>query len=136
MKFLDDYREHGYALMRIVAGYLFMWNGTQKFLDYPKEWPWGELSMLQMAAGSIELIGGFLILIGLFTRYAAFICSGEMAVAYWLVHFPQANPVFPILNGGELAVMYTFVFLYIASRGAGMWSIDSARSQDSVQSPD
>ncbi len=136
MKFLDDYQEHGYALMRIVAGYLFMWNGTQKFLDYPKEWPWGELSMLQMAAGSIELIGGFLILIGLFTRYAAFICSGEMAVAYWYVHAQQANPVFPMLNGGTLAVIYAFVFLYIASRGAGMWSIDSVRSPDSVQSPD
>ena len=136
MKFLDDYQEHGYALMRIVAGYLFMWHGTQKFLDFPKEWPWGELSMLQTAGGSIELIGGFLILIGLFTRYAAFICSGEMAVAYWLVHAERANPLFPMLNGGSLAVMYAFVFLYIASRGAGMWSIDSARSQDSVQSPD
>ena len=136
MKFLDDYQEHGYALMRIVGGYLFMWHGTQKFLDFPKEWPWGELSMLQTVGGSIELIGGILILIGLFTRYAAFICSGEMAVAYWLVHAQQANPVFPMLNGGSLAVMYAFVFLYIASRGAGMWSIDSARSQDSVQSPD
>ncbi len=136
MKFLDDYQEHGYALMRIVAGYLFIWHGTQKFLDFPKEWPWGELSMLQTAAGGIEVIGGILILIGLFTRYAAFICSGEMAVAYWLAHAPQDNPLFPITNGGELAVMYTFVFLYIAGRGAGMWSIDSARSQDLVQSPD
>ena len=135
MKFLDDYKEHSYALLRIVVGYLFLLHGTQKFLDFPKEWPWGELTMLQTVGGGIEVIGGILILIGLFTRYAAFICSGEMAVAYWLVHAPQANPVFPILNGGNLAVMFAFVFLYIACRGAGIWSIDSVRSQDSVQSP-
>jgi len=136
MKFLDDYQEHGYALLRIVAGYLFLWHGAQKLLDFPNAFPFGELNVLQAVGGTIELIGGILILIGLFARYAAFICSGEMAVAYWLVHAQQANPLFPILNGGNLAVMYAFVFLYIASRGAGMWSIDSARSQDSVQSPD
>ena len=135
MKILDDYKEHSYALLRIVTGYLFLWHGTQKFLDFPKEWPWGDLTMLQTVGGGIEVIGGILILIGLFTRPVAFICSGEMAVAYWLVHAPQANPVFPILNGGDLAVMFTFVFLYIACQGAGIWSIDSARSQESVQSP-
>ena len=86
--------------------------------------------MLQTVGGSIELIGGILILIGLFTRLAAFICSGEMAVAYWLAHAPEANPLFPILNGGNLAVMYAFVFLYIACQGAGIWSIDSARSKE------
>ncbi len=128
MKFLDDYQEHAYALMRIVAGYLFLWHGSQKLLAFPNAFPWGELNMLQTVGGGIELIGGILILIGLFTRPVAFICSGEMAVAYWLAHAPQANPIFPILNGGNLAVMYSFVFLYIACRGAGIWSIDSIRS--------
>ena len=127
-KFLDGHKEHSYALMRIVTGYLFLWHGTQKFLDFPNPYPWGELTMLSTVAGGIEVIGGILILIGLFTRLAAIICSGQMAVAYWLAHAPQGNPVFPIVNGGDLAVLFSFVFLYIASRGAGIWSIDSARS--------
>lgn len=128
MKFLDGYKEYSYALMRIVTGYLFLWHGTQKFLDFPSAYPWGELNMLSTVGGGIEVVGGILILIGLFTRLAAFICSGDMAVAYWLYHAPEGNPAFPILNGGDLAVMFTFVFLYIACRGAGIWSIDSARS--------
>lgn len=127
-KFLDGYQEHSYALMRIVTGYLFLWHGTQKFFDFPNAYPWGELDMLTTAAGGIEVVGGILILIGLFTRLAAFICSGEMAIAYWIAHAPQSNPIFPILNGGDLAVIFSFVFLYIACRGAGIWSIDSARS--------
>jgi len=129
MKFLDDYKEHGYALLRIVAGYLFLWHGTQKLLDFPNAYPWGELDMMATVAGGIEVIGGILILVGLFTRFAAILCSGEMAVAYWLAHAPQANPAFPILNGGDLAVIFAFVFLYIACRGSGIWSIDSVRSQ-------
>ena len=128
MKFLDDYKQHAYALLRIVTGYLFLWHGTQRFLDFPNEWPWGELNLLQTVGGSIEMIGGTLILVGLLTRTAAFICSGEMAVAYWFYHAPQGNPLFPITNNGDLAVMFTFVFLYIACRGSGIWSIDSARS--------
>ncbi len=128
MKFLNNYKEHSYALMRIVTGYLFLWHGTQKFFDFPKEWPRGDLSLLQTVGGGIEVIGGILILVGLFTRPAAFICAGQMAVAYWFFHAPRSNPVFPILNGGDLAVLFTFVFLYIACRGAGKWSIDSVRS--------
>ena len=127
-KFVDSHKERSYALMRIITGYLFLWHGTQKLLDFPNPYPWGELDMLSTVAGGIEVIGGILILIGLFTRLAAFICSGQMAVAYWLAHATQANPVFPILNGGDLAVLFSFVFLYIACRGAGIWSIDSARS--------
>ena len=128
MKFLNNYKEHSYALMRIVTGYLFLWHGTQKFCDFPREWPRGDLSLLQTVGGGIEVIGGILILVGLFTRPAAFICAGQMAVAYWFFHAPRGNPVFPILNGGDLAVLFTFVFLYIACRGAGKWSIDSVRS--------
>jgi len=127
-KFLDGRKEQSYALLRIVTGYLFLWHGTQKLLDFPNPYPWGELGTQAMLAGSIELVGGTLVLVGLFTRPAAFICSGMMAVAYWIAHAPQANPVFPILNGGELAVLFTFAFIYIACRGSGIWSIDSIRS--------
>jgi putative oxidoreductase len=81
------------------------------------------------AAGPIELIGGTLIMIGLFTHWAAFIASGEMAVAYWLVHGTKA--LLPIQNNGELAVLYCFIFLFIATRGGGIWSIDAARNGDS-----
>jgi putative oxidoreductase len=127
-KVLDGRKEQSYALLRIVTGYLFLWHGTQKLLDFPNPYPWGEPGTQAMLTGSIELIGGTLVLVGLFTRPAAFICSGLMAFAYWLAHAPQANPVFPLLNGGDLAVLFTFAFLYIACRGSGIWSIDSARS--------
>ena len=84
--------------------------------------------MLATIGGGIEIVGGLLVMIGLFTRLSAFICSGQMAVAYWMFHAPQANPIFPILNGGDLAILYSFAFLYIACRGAGIWSVDAARS--------
>jgi len=128
MKSLDGYTEHAYALLRIVSGYLFLWHGTQKLLNFPNPYPWGELDFLSAAAGCIELVCGVLILIGLFTRLAAFIGSGAMAVAYWMAHAPDSNPLFPITNGGDLAILYAFVFLYIACRGSGMWSIDSSRA--------
>ncbi len=127
MKFLDPYKEHAYALLRIVIGYLFFIHGTQTLFDFPSPFPWGPLGPLTITEGVIELVGGFLILIGLFTRYAAFICSGEMAFAYWIGHAPDSNPLFPITNGGNLAVLYCFVFLYIACKGAGMWSVESSR---------
>ena len=128
MKILDGYKEHAYALLRIVSGYLFLWHGTQKLLNFPNPYPWGELDMVSATAGGIELVCGVLILIGLFTRLAAFIGSGAMAVAYWMAHAPDSNPLFPITNGGDLAILYAFVFLYIACRGSGMWSIDSRRA--------
>lgn len=128
IRVLDNYKEHSYALLRIVTGYLFLWHGTQKLLDFPSAYPFGDLSPLMATGGSIELVGGALVCVGLFTRFAAFICSGQMAVAYWMFHAPQANPIFPILNDGDLAILYAFVFLYIACRGGGIWSIDSARA--------
>ncbi len=126
---LDNYREHSYALLRIVTGYLFLWHGTQKLLDFPSAYPFGDLSPLMATGGVIELVGGALVCIGLLTRVAAFVCSGQMAVAYWMFHAPQANPIFPILNGGDLAILYSFAFLYIACRGGGIWSIDGLRSR-------
>jgi len=122
MKFLDGYTEHTYALLRIVAGLLFMAHGVQKYFNFPVafEYP---LNPLLYAAGAIELIGGALIVLGLFTRPAAFIASGMSAAAYWMAH--GSAGLFPIANGGELSALYCFIFLFIAARGAGIWSVDS-----------
>ena len=122
MKFLDNYQEQTYALMRIVTGFLFIWHGSQKFFNYPLDYPYGSLDLLLTTGGIIELVGGVLVMIGLMTRPAAFICSGTMAVAYWMAHGSQS--FFPIVNGGEISALYCFAFLYIAARGAGIWSID------------
>ena len=120
MQFLDNYKEQSYAAFRIVTGFLFLFHGTQKLFNFPKEFTY-EMSPLMMAAGGIELVGGLLVMIGLMTRPAAFICSGTMAAAYWMAH--GMNDLFPINNGGELAALYCFAFLMIASRGTGMWGV-------------
>lgn len=124
MKFLDSFQEPIYALFRIISGFLFIWHGTQKFFNFPIEYPYGPLNPMSVAAGGIELVAGTLIMIGFFTRPAAFIASGMMAVGYWMVHGLQN--IFPIANGGELAIMFCFGFLYIAARGSGMWSINKS----------
>ena len=121
MKFLDKYQNQSYALMRIVVGFLFIWHGTQKLFNFPVEFPW-PLNPLMYAAGTIEMVGGTLVMLGLFTRPAAFICSGTMAVAYWMAHGTKS--FFPIANGGEISAFFCFAFLYIATRGAGMWGLD------------
>ncbi|MDB2360618.1 DoxX family protein [Porticoccaceae bacterium] len=123
MKFLDNYQEQAYALLRITAGFMFLLHGTQKFFNFPQQYPYGELGFLSIAAGSIELIGGVLIILGLTTRGAAFLCSGTMAVAYWLVHGTKS--FYPLINGGELAALYCFIFLFIACKGSGIWSMDN-----------
>jgi putative oxidoreductase len=123
MKFLDNYQEQAYALLRITAGFMFLLHGTQKFFNFPQQYPYGELGFLSIAAGSIELIGGVLIILGLTTRGAAFLCSGTMAAAYWLVHGTKS--FYPLVNGGELAALYCFIFLFIACKGSGIWSMDN-----------
>ena len=125
MKFLDGYTEHSYALLRIVAGLLFMAHGVQKLFNFPVafEYP---LNPVLYAAAAIELIGGALIVLGLFTRPAAFIASGMSAVGYWMAH--GSAGLFPIINGGETIALYCFIFLFIAARGAGIWSVDSKRA--------
>ncbi len=123
MKFLDNYQEQAYALLRITAGFMFLLHGTQKFFNFPQQYPYGELGFLSIAAGSIELIGGVLIILGLTTRGAAFLCSGTMAVAYWLVHGTKS--FYPLVIGGELAALYCFIFLFIACKGSGIWSMDN-----------
>jgi putative oxidoreductase len=112
-----------YAALRIVSGLLFIFHGSQKLLNFPKEFTY-DLSPLMIAAGGIELIGGILVMIGLLTRPAAFICSGTMAVAYWMAH--GMRDLFPMLNGGELAALYCFAFLFIATKGPGIWSVDKS----------
>jgi len=123
MKFLENYQEQAYALLRITTGFMFLLHGTQKFFNFPQQYPYGELGFLTIAAGSIELIGGVLIILGLTTRGAALLCSGTMAVAYWLYHGTQS--FYPIVNGGEFAALYCFIFLYIACKGSGIWSMDN-----------
>lgn len=124
-KFMQRYGGQTYALLRIVSGFLFLWHGTAKLFAYPKavEAP----DWIVYGAGSIELIGGTLIMIGLFTRWAAFIASGMAAAAYFIVHAKQG--FYPIMNGGELAALYCFVFLYISAHGAGIWSVDGVRGR-------
>ncbi|WP_439569908.1 DoxX family protein [Sphingopyxis sp.] len=126
MRFLDRFGEQAYALLRIVAGLLFLAHGVMKFFNFPANFPM-PLNPMLYAAGAIELVAGSLIAIGLFARPAAFLASGMAAVAYWVAHGAQSP--FPILNGGETVILYCFIFLFIAARGAGIWSVDAAVSQ-------
>lgn len=115
------------SVMRIVTGFLFMQHGGKKMFGFPAP-ARAEFDFFSMSgiAGTLELFGGFLIVIGLFTRPTAFVLSGLMAFAYFIAHAPQG--FWPILNGGELAAMYCFVFLYLSIAGAGEWSIDKIRT--------
>lgn len=124
--FMRRYGAEAYALMRIVAGLLFLWHGSQKLLGFPNDAPEAPAFVLYVA-GPIELFGGALVMLGLFTSWAAFLCSGLMACAYWMAH--GTRHLFPLLNGGELAVLYCFVFLFIAAHGAGRWSLDALRGE-------
>jgi len=123
MSFLDRYSPQLLGLLRIVAGLLFFEHGTSKLLGFPHSPMFDHLAPLLMVAGCIELIGGALIVLGLFSRIAAFIASGEMAVAYWMHHVPHGGP-FPALNMGDAAILFCFVFLYLAAAGPGAWAIN------------
>jgi putative oxidoreductase len=117
------------ALLRIVAGLLFLEHGLSKFFGFPVPFPIpGPLPPLLVAAGVIECLTGALITLGLFTRLAAFIASGEMAAAYFIQHLPQG--FWPLANKGEAAVLFCFVFLYLAAAGPGAWSVDRARASN------
>lgn len=117
------------AALRIVAGYMFLLHGTSKILHLPYTGGGGHLDLTTLHgwSGILELVGGALVLLGLFTRPVAFILSGEMAVAYFVAHAPRGNPMLPLLNHGELAVLYCFLFLFIAIAGAGALSVDGSR---------
>lgn len=126
---LGRYSEQTYALMRIVVGFLFAAHGTQKvlgwFVEAPQEIPFA----VRWVAGVVELVGGILVAVGFQASLAAFLCSGVMAFAYFLAHHDWGKPL-PIQNRGELAAVYAWVFLFIATRGAGIWSVDAALSGD------
>ena len=114
------------SLLRIIAAFLFIQHGTTKILGWPAEMPGGgtpPLASLAGVAGLMELVGGALLLVGLFTRPVAFLLSGQMAFAYFLGHAGQG--FWPALNGGELAVLYCFVWLYLSAAGGGPWSLDA-----------
>ena len=132
--FMSKYSSCCYALMRIVVGFLFLWHGAQKLFGFPSAMPPGVPPFITYIAGPIELIGGILIMIGLFTPWAAFLASGLMASAYWIAHGTKA--LLPIQNDGELAVIYCFVFLFIAAQGSGIWSVDSLRGTGKGKAPD
>ena len=117
------------SLLRIVTGLLFLAHGTAKFFQFPATdyFPAAPaLFSLMGVAGLLELVGGALVIVGLFTRYVAFILSGFMAVAYFMAHAPQNYH--PILNQGEAAILFCFIFLYLAAAGAGPWSVDAKRA--------
>lgn len=123
--FMAPLSNYTYAALRIVTGLLFMFHGSQKLLGWPIPPMDGMPPFITYIAGPIELIGGALVMVGLMTRWAAFFCSGLMAAAYWMAHGSKA--LYPMLNGGELAIVFCFAFLYISSHGAGIWSLDAMR---------
>ena len=125
--FMSRFEKEVYAVFRIVFGLLFMFHGSQKLFDYPASEMAGQMpAFVVYGAGPIEFVGGLLVMTGLFTGWAAFLCSGTMAAAYWMAHGTKA--LHPIHNGGEMAILYCFAFLYIAARGSGIWSVDAARA--------
>ena len=114
------------SLLRIVVALLFLQSGLNKFFGFPAAGP--PLTGLIILAAAIETIGGLLLLVGLFSRWAAFVMSGEMAFAYFLAHAPKS--FYPAVNGGNLAVLYCFVFLYLSFAGPGPWSVDHAMKRE------
>ena len=129
MAFLEPWKPRALAALRVVTAYLFITHGAAKLFGFPHQAMLDGLKLASLpgAAGILELVGGALLLIGLFTRPVAFVMCGFMAVAYFMAHAAQGNVLVPMLNKGELAVLYCFVFLYLAVAGAGAWSVDSMR---------
>lgn len=125
MNFLQPFQNQILAILRIVSGYAFFLHGTAKFFEFPISMTDGNGSVplfsMYGVAGVLEVVGGILLILGLFTRLTAFILSGLMAAAYFIAHFS----IFPLVNGGEAAMLFSFVFLYLASAGGGAWSLDN-----------
>jgi putative oxidoreductase len=125
------YAPHAQALLRIVSGYLFMMHGVAKLFHVPHVAMYDGVQLMSLIglAGVLEMVGGALLVVGLFTRVTAFVLSGEMAVAYFMAHASKGDPLMPMLNQGEAAVLFCFIFLFLAAGGAGAWSIDGQRSR-------
>ena len=130
MPMLEAYSAQLLSVLRIMTGLLFLQHGTTKYLSFPVS-KFSSVPALSMGgvAGMFELVGGAMIVFGLFTRPVAFVLSGLMAVAYFYAH--AVRGFFPLLNGGELAILYCFVFLYLSAHGGGAWSLDQLRSKGS-----
>lgn len=127
--FFETWRPRALAVLRIVTAYLLIPHGTAKLFGAPHQAMFDGLQLMSLIglAGILEVGGGVLLLVGLFTRPVAFVLCGFMAVAYFMAHASQGHVVLPMLNQGELAVLYCFVFLYFAVAGAGAWSVDAVR---------
>ena len=125
------YAPHAQALLRIVSGYLFMMHGVAKLFHVPHVAMYDGVQLMSLIglAGVLEMVGGALLIVGLFTRVTAFVLSGEMAMAYFMAHASKGDPLMPMLNQGEAAVLFCFIFLFLAAAGAGAWSIDAQRSR-------
>ena len=117
---LEKRRPYILSVLRIVVALLFLEHGLPKYFGFPSAGP--PMTPLLYVQGAIEIVGGILLLIGAYTRPVAFILAGDMAVAYFMVHFPRS--FFPAMNGGDAAVLYCFVFFYIMFAGGGAWSVD------------
>ena len=128
-EFLAPYRPQLLSLLRIITGLMLFQYGVAKILKFPPDTPFAKVELFSLygAAGSIELILGALLIVGLFSRLVAFILAGEMAFAYFLGHFPKS--FYPVINGGTAAITLCFVCLYLASAGPGPWSIDASRGK-------
>ena len=127
---LVAWKPRALSVLRIIAGLLIIQHGMAKLIGFPVFPAYANVQPMSLigAAGFIELIGGALLILGLFTQPVAFILAGEMAVAYFMSHAPRG--FFPLVNGGTLAIMYCFTFLYLAAAGAGPWSVDAAMKKD------
>jgi putative oxidoreductase len=121
---MDTWRPYLLSILRIIIGLLFLQHGLSKVFNFPAPSPVPSLSGLLILAAFLETVGVLLFIVGAYTRIVAFILSGEMAVAYFMAHAPRA--FYPIVNAGELAVIYCFIFLYFAFAGGGPWSVDRA----------
>ena len=125
----DRYAGRARSILRIVAALIFLLHGSSKLFGFPPSgMPAPEPATLMWFGGVIELVGGALLLVGIYSRTVAFILSGEMAVAYFMFHAPES--IYPSVNGGDAAILYCVIFLYIAAAGPGPWSLDAARSAD------
>jgi len=123
MDFLTKYSSQILGITRIIVGLLFLEHGLMKLVGFPAAMGTPPLPPLMLAAGIIEVVGGGLVTLGLFSRFAAFICSGQMAVAYFIAHFPRG--IYPALNGGDGAILFCFIFLYLAAAGPGAFAINN-----------
>ena len=129
---LQNYTPYALAALRMVTAYLFIQHGTAKLFGFPYQSMFDDLQLFSLIglAGVLEVGGGLLIGIGLFTRVTAFVLSGFMAVAYFMAHAPQGNVLAPLLNAGELAVLFSFIFLLFVFTGAGALSLDGRKQRD------